>query len=444
MIGRIYDLWNIWKYINAKARMKIAVVGTGIAGLSVARMLQKEHDVVLFEKSDKIGGLIKCDRVKDCLYHKVGGHVFNSRNTKVLNWFWSQFNRDAEFLQADRNAKILFRNKIIGYPIENYLYLLEKPLTTKILQELVALGEAPKLSPFEFHNFESFLRNNFGNTLFEIYFGPYNRKIWQTDLGNVAMDWLEGKLPMPNLVEIILSNIFKEEEATMVHANFFYAKENGSQFIVDRLAKGLNIYTNVSVDDTTISRQGETFTIGEQKGFDRIIYCGDVRTLPSDWKESLQRKGVDVSYLEGIRSNGTSTLFCETDDTDISWLYIPEDFTKAHRIIYTGNFSPSNNRGSERKTCVVEFSGNVDYDTMIEEVKKLPGNLLPLAFNYEANSYVVQDQRTRTEIAAAKKVLETMGIFLLGRFAEWEYYNMDKAIEAAFDVAGKFNVAIAT
>jgi UDP-galactopyranose mutase len=23
------------------------------------------------------------------------------------------------------------------------------------------------------------------------------------------------------------------------------------------------------------------------------------------------------------------------------------------------------------------------------------------------------------------------GIYLLGRFAEWEYYNMDKAIEAA-------------
>ena len=148
--------------------------------------------------------------------------------------------------------------------------------------------------------------------------------------------------------------------------------------------------------------------------------------------------GVDVAYLDQLRSNGTSNLFCETDDTDISWLYIPENFTKAHRIIYTGNFSPTNNRGSKRKTCVVEFSGKVEYEVMVKEIEKLPGNLKPLDYNYEANSYVVQDKKTREVIAQAKKVLEPHGIYLLGRFAEWEYYNMDKAIEAAFDLSTKF------
>ena len=152
----------------------------------------------------------------------------------------------------------------------------------------------------------------------------------------------------------------------------------------------------------------------------------------------LEQGGVDVPYLENLRSNGTSNLFCETDENDISWLYIPENFTRAHRIIYTGNFSDTNNRGSKRKTCVVEFSGKVDYDTMTEEIKKLPGNLAPLSYNYEANSYVVQDKYTRKAIADAKNVLEKHNIFLLGRFAEWEYYNMDKAIEAAFSLSEKF------
>jgi len=34
--------------------------------------------------------------------------------------------------------------------------------------------------------------------------------------------------------------------------------------------------------------------------------------------------------------------------------------------------------------------------------------------------------------------LQSFGFFLLGRFAEWEYYNMDKSIEAAMTLADSF------
>ena len=37
-------------------------------------------------------------------------------------------------------------------------------------------------------------------------------------------------------------------------------------------------------------------------------------------------------------------------------------------------------------------------------------------------------------VDSLKKTLSNNGIFLLGRFAEWEYYNMDAAIGAAIDL----------
>jgi len=412
--------------------MKIAIIGTGISGLTTANLLKDKHNVILFEKQNRYGGLIKCDIVDTVLFHKVGGHVFNSKNQIVLDWFWSHFDRDNEFIKVKRNSKILFRNQIIGYPIENYIYNLDKETISSIFKELLGLQKKETISPFDYPNFEEFLKNNFGETLYNIYFQPYNRKIWRIDLSTVPMPWLEGKLPMPNLEEIIISNIVREEERQMVHSTFFYPKIGGSQFIVDKLSKGIDIRTNSNIDK--IAKENGKYTIQNETNFDKIIYCGDIRTTP-DYIENILSSKLEISKIKNLRSNGTSNLLCETDDNDMSWLYIPEDFTRAHRIIYTGNFSPANNDNRKRKTCVVEFSGKTEYRDMLEEIKKLPGNLEPIAYNYESNSYVIQDNDTKQTISKAKNILQKENIYLLGRFAEWEYYNMDKCIEAAMQLA---------
>jgi protoporphyrinogen oxidase len=412
--------------------MKTAIIGTGISGLSVAHLLKDRHEVKLIEKKETPGGLIKCDRIQDCLFHRVGGHVFNSKNQSVLDWFWKFFNREEEFIQAKRNANIFLKNQIIGYPIENHIHLLEAPLVREVVKELTALQRKEQKAPFDYDNFEAFLKGSFGDALYQLYFGPYNKKIWKTELNKVAMEWLEGKLPMPDFEEIVYKNIVREQETGMVHSSFYYPKFNGSQFIVERLMQGLNIECSANTDGLLLD-QSQWHLNGE--AFDAVIFTGDVRALPNAAKAILADHRVDLLALANLKSNGTSNLFCETDDTDISWLYIPEAFTRAHRIIYTGNFSSTNNRGSSRKTCVVEFSGEVSLEDMKAEIKKLPGHLSPIDYNYEPNSYVIQEKGTRALIQQIKKTLEPHRFYLLGRFAEWEYYNMDKAIESAMNLS---------
>jgi protoporphyrinogen oxidase len=137
--------------------MNIGIIGSGISGLSLANMLKENNDVVVFEKETSVGGLIKCVRVSDCLFHKVGGHVFNSKNIDVLNWFWSYFDKEAEFVQAKRNAKVLFNNKIVGYPIENFIYSFDKAIIKQIVSELLELEKQEPIPPFDYENFEAFL-----------------------------------------------------------------------------------------------------------------------------------------------------------------------------------------------------------------------------------------------------------------------------------------------
>lgn len=411
--------------------MKIAIIGAGISGVSAGRILkEKGIESVLYEKSGRPGGLVQCDWVKGNLFHKVGGHVFNAKDKEVSDWFWSHFDRENEFIKAERNAKILLNGKLIGYPLENHLYTLPPEEVATIVNDLLSLQKNGYKDPYSYPHFSAFLKGNFGDTLYEIYFKPYNQKIWQTDLTTVPMNWLEGKLPMPDFNKIFLNNITRAGEKEMVHSTFYYPKKGGSQFIIDRLAEGLMIKADHPVEKFEY-RNGK-WTVNGEEAYDQIIYTGDVRMLGSIFHSGSIDSSTKslLKYLMQLRSNGTSNMLCHTDPTDLSWLYLPDPQTKSHRIIYTGNFSPENNVRGARKTCVVEFSGKVYEAVMVEEIKSLPGNLTPIATNYEPNSYVIQSPDTRSKIEELKKAMAPAKFFLSGRFAEWEYYNMDKAIEA--------------
>jgi protoporphyrinogen oxidase len=416
----------------------ISVIGSGISGLSISQMLSKRYNVTIHEKEERIGGLIKCDRVDDVLFHKVGGHVFNSNNHEVLDWFWNFFNKEEEFLKAKRNAKILLNDKYVGYPIEDHLYQLNEEDLRIIINELLQLKNE-KIVLENYRDFKNFLISVFGNHLYKIYFEPYNNKIWNVELDEVPLNWLEGKLPMPNIYNIIFNNIIKKEENNMVHSTFYYPLNNGSQFIVDRLSEGLNIYTNSVIKSINKSKNNKLILNDNHNEIDHLVYTGDVRNL----KSILNLNDVKLEELLNealeLKTNGTSNVLCDTNKTDISWLYLPNPNTRAHRIIYTGNFSPNNNGRNDRNTCVVEFSGILSKADIDKELPKLPGNLNAIDYNFERNSYIIHDQKTNNLISNLKIHLNKYNIHLLGRFAEWEYYNMDKCIENAFKINNKIN-----
>lgn len=415
-------------------RSEVVIIGSGISGLSLGNMLKETGvEAVIFESNKSSGGLIRCSRENQVLFHRVGGHVFNSNKKVVLDWFWSKFDREKEFIPAIRNAKIWLHDKYIGYPIENNLYELPSVKVEKILYELLEILKNKEVKNDS--NFKQFLINRFGSSLYNIYFGPYNSKIWRKDLSEIPLKWLDGKLPMPSIVEILTNNVLRKSEVKMVHSTFWYPANNGSQFIVDRLSENLRIEHNTEIKSLTFS-YGKLL-VNDSIYCKYVVYTGNIRKLINIIKISDDKLNNLLSRVRKFCSNGTSNVLCETDDTNISWLYLPEPELKAHRIIYTGNFSHSNNGNSKRKTCVVEFSGICDEQAMLEDIAKLPGNLTPIAFNIEKCSYVIHDFDTRKLVAALKKNLQQYGIILLGRFAEWEYYNMDICIERSMNVRNR-------
>ena len=136
-----------------------------------------------------------------------------------------------------------------------------------------------------------FLRWRFGKTLYDIYFEPYNKKIWRRDLSTIPMFWMEGKLPMPSTQEMRDNNFYRVEERTFVHSSFWYEKQNGSQYIVDKLSEGLNIKYNMCIDK--LSWRGEKWFVGEEE-FDKIVFCGNIKDLPD------LLEGIDITTYKRI------------------------------------------------------------------------------------------------------------------------------------------------
>lgn len=411
-----------------RASKSTAVIGAGISGLAIARILQKNSKVVVFEKDNRPGGLVKCDEVDGILYHKVGGHVFNSRRADVLEWFWQLFDREHDFHKATRHAVVaLPGGGFVDYPIENHLYQMPHDMREAVVDDLLQIAAHGYGEP---ENFDAFLQSRFGKTLYESYFSPYNRKIWRRPLTDVPLDWLKGKLPMPSVREILLSNISQQKEMNMVHSTFWYALRGGSQFLADTLAKDLDI--RYGADISGISRQGSCWEVNGER-FDTVIYTGNVRELPSILRGQVNLSCYEAE-LKALEYHGTTSVLCEIDANPYSWIYMPDESHGSHRIICTGNFSP-NNAPKQIHTATIEFSEEMNRQEIEKQLLRIPLHPRYKAHHYESCTYPVQTQNTKTTIRAVKSALEPLGIYLLGRFAEWEYYNMDAAVGAALDLA---------
>lgn len=419
---------------------KIAIIGAGISGLSTAHFLKDKYEVTVFEKENRPGGLIRCRRVNGNLFHICGGHVFNSKRQDVLNWFWSKFIQNEEFSKTDRNSCVFMDkddNSLvhdnIPYPIENHMYFFNDEVQKKFYADLDEIDKVKGLNAkfTDYESFGDFLRWRFGKTLYDMYFEPYNKKVWRRDLTTVPMSWMEGKLPMPTTQEMRDNNANKVEEKAFVHSTFWYEKNNGSQYIADKLAEGLNVIYNSNIN--SIEKNGEKWVVCG-KEFDKVVYCGNIKDMIK------VVKGIDFTKyefeVEALEYHGTTAVFCEIDKNPYSWIYQPSRQHESHRIICTGNFAESNNSDlpEGRITATVEFTDAISKEDILENLKKIPLHPKYLDHKFNQYTYPIQDANTRSMIKDLKKEVSKNNFFFTGRFADWEYYNMDVAIGAAKDL----------
>ncbi len=405
--------------------MKICIIGAGIAGLTAGKLLSKNHEVTIYEKESNIGGIARTKSVNGITYHTVGGHCLNSKNKAVMDFIFDDILTKENWHYVKRDAKINFHNQFVSYPIEfsiKEIAKFDEDLAFNITKDFMSSEDT------ETDNLADWFKEKFGETLAKEYFIPYNRKIWQMEPSKMSHSWIDGKLPLPNKKEFFKA-LIEDNEDTMPHSTFFYPNTNNQNTFIEALGKGLNIINNFNV--TSIEKLEDKWIVNSAYDYDLIINTMPLNILPSLIKD-IPNEILDEA--KKLKYNRVTNVLWKTKPIDFTWSYYPSEDTIFHRHIHIGNFfNPKENY------TITESMGEHTYEEMIEHGKKFDYLLEPLDYNVSDYAYVVYDQNYNNATNKIKQYLENIGLPTVGRFGEWEYYNMDICMESAMKLVSKIN-----
>lgn len=414
--------------------MKVAVLGAGVSGLSVARMLQdKGHEIVLYEKEATAGGLARTRFSEGYLYDPYGGHIFNSKDSKVVEWVFGICPKE-NWQYTERNAKIYFHDRYVSYPFELSLCELDKEDALTCVYDFMMAGQGD-----EPDNFRDWLTWKFGQGIADAYMIPYNEKIWAYPLEDMETQWMQGKMPLPEKKEMLRSVLFQNpKERKMPHSTFYYPKKGGIQSMVDAIADGLTIQYDSTIE--RIEKIKDKWYINGEGEYDRVISTIPLVELP----DLMQLPECVVEHIKGLRYNSLTTVLFACEKTDITWLYVPSHAYRAHRVGYQSALTPYACGGKSGGCAALEIIGDAfDVDESFAKRKdilpKALGFKRVIDWDFAKYAYVIHDKHYRKNLAVIQEYFGKDNSFsLLGRWGTWNYKNMDLCIQDAMELVRGF------
>ena len=181
------------------------VVGAGPAGLTTAYSLVKEGRSTLVIEQDPtyVGGISRTVNYKGFLFD-IGGHRFFSKSKEVVA-LWNEILPD-DFIDRPRLSRIYYKEKFYAYPLKAFEALSNLGIFQSIacVTSFAWARAFPVESPKTFHQW---VRNQFGERLFSIFFKTYTEKVWGMGCDEISADWAAQRIKGLSLASAVLDGL---------------------------------------------------------------------------------------------------------------------------------------------------------------------------------------------------------------------------------------------
>ncbi|GGK16374.1 amine oxidase [Pilimelia terevasa] len=172
----------------------VLVLGAGLSGLTVGALLGDGATVV--EAADRAGGLVRTERVGDYWFDHVI-HLLYFHTPEVERLVTDLLG--ADLAPCPPVSWVETAAGATRFPIQLHLGALKPAARAACLADIRA-AHASRQSP---QDYGQLLLHAFGRTLCELFFFPYNGKMWRRPLAELATSGFHWNLTRPPLADVV-------------------------------------------------------------------------------------------------------------------------------------------------------------------------------------------------------------------------------------------------
>lgn len=443
------------QFFIVKMKKRIGIIGAGPAGLTAAYLAAKNGcEVIVFEANPRfVGGISRTETYKGFLFD-IGGHRFFSKSPEV-NEFWQEILGN-DLMVCKRSSSIYYNRTFFSYPLVLSEVIRKLGVFTS-LRCFISYLKA-KLFPIKKPvSFEDWVVNNFGRSLFEIFFKSYTEKVWGISTKRISADWAAQRIKGLSVRTIIRSALGKDKNDKIIKTlidTFYYPRlgpgmmwevcaqkaiDLGARLHMNAVVRNLHYHANSNSWSVTLADN----TIID--GFDHVISSAPIHDLIPDIYPAVGAAARQAAKGLHYRDFITVVLILKnaTSFTE-NWIYIHEPLVKVGRIqnfkTWSSHMVPDQTMdcyGLEYFCFEGDDMWNMDDEKLIalgtEEVITLglvkKEQVVDGYVVRQAKAYPVYDHDYKEKIGIIRDELKKYAnLHLVGRNGMHKYNNQDHSI----------------
>lgn len=349
------------------------IVGAGLAGSVFAYEATKRgYKCIVVDKREHIGGNLAQDSVCGIDVHKYGAHIFRTDSKEI----WEYINQFTEFNHFVNSPIANYNGEIYNLPFNmntfNKLFGCNTPKEAKAeIQKTRVICESPQ-------NLEEWAKDCVGTVIYEKLIKDYTEKQWGRECKDLPVSIMR-RIPLRFTYD---NNYFNCEYQGI--------PKRGYNHIISEMLKGCDVILGRAYNDVR----------GEVKA-KKVVYTGALDELYDycfgelEWRSlRFEHELLDVDNYQGVAVQNFTGK---------------EPYT---RIIEHKHFA----FGKQPKTVITR-----EYPQQWDRRKE--------------KYYPINDEKNEETQKKYRERAEADGLVVLGRLAEYKYYDMQDTVKMALNVA---------
>jgi protoporphyrinogen oxidase len=427
---------------------KVVIVGAGVAGLTLGYKLAKEgYSVTILEKEKTVGGLARSFLYDEFVFD-IGPHRFHTEDPRVIEFIYEVLGQ--HIIKIPRMSGVWMFGKFHDWPLRP-MDIFRFPFKVMLHAGLELLTNTHR----EGEDFEKYILNRYGETLYRVFFEPYTEKFLHIKPKDLHRDWaisgidravIDKKVSVNSALDLLKTTLLPKP----IKTEFLYPSYGGISVFAELLTKSIeenNGRVILNTQPTALKVHNDKIAelhCGKEKfPTDQLIWTAPIGVLT----DLLDMSKPKLRYLAIICFN------VEIEGPPVheyQWCYFGGYDTLFNRSSIPILFSPATSPKGMHGICIEVscLEGDVCWRNpeVLAELLKFQLKVGGMCQDTSAirqihieripNTYPIYEMGFHKRLKDVKAALGQMSnLSLLGRTGTFWYNNMDHSIRMALDMA---------